>query len=54
MDFLYLMLIQQWASEYGEKQWIRRCETAWYQFTISNSREIPGPKKRELEGNTVL
>ena len=24
-----------------------------FQFTISSSREIPGPKKRELGGSTV-
>ena len=28
--------------------------TQFFQFTISNSREIPGPKKRELAGNTVV
>ena len=27
--------------------------TQFFQFTISNSGEIPGPKKRELGGNTI-
>ena len=31
-----------------------RLETSYFQFKISNSLEIPGPKKRELGGSTVF
>ena len=49
MDFLYIMhnndpVNMEKNSELGGVR---------LQFKISNSREIPGPKKRELGGSTI-